>query len=105
MGGARLRLRSGLQHHLPLGNTEHPELTRGRKPLRVNEEATEVHCLLEKYQQSKVAPSRYIATYIIVKKLKLIAIMNYCFKQELHKLLWFNDNDKDNINEMKLFEN
>ena len=33
-------------------------------------------------------------------KLKLIAIMNYCFKQELHKLLWFNDNDKDNINEM-----
>ena len=31
--------------------------------------------------------------------------MNYCFKQELHKLLWFNDNDKDNINEMKLFEN
>ena len=30
---------------------------------------------------------------------------NYCFKQELHKLLWFNDNDKDNINEMKLFEN
>ena len=23
--------------------------------------------------------------------------MNYCFKQELHKLLWFNDNDKDNI--------
>ena len=28
---------------------------------------------------------------------------NYCFKQELHKLLWFNDTDKDNINGMKLF--
>ena len=31
-------------------------------------------------------------------KSKLIAIINYCFKQELHELLWFNDNDKDNIN-------
>ena len=30
--------------------------------------------------------------------------MNYCFKQELHKLLWFNDNNKDNIKEMISFQ-
>ena len=53
-----------------------------------------VICLLEK---SKVAQAGIIHNSL--KKLKLIAIMNYYFKQELHKLLWFNDNDRDNIND------
>ena len=78
--------------NLRLGNTEHPELTQGRDH-QVKGEAREVQCKCLRKSTNKAR----------LLKLKLIAIMIYCFKQDLHKLLWFNDNDKDNINEMKLF--